>query len=107
MDIKFTKVKKVEIIIKGEKQKTIEVILKKSGIKGFTIIRDVAGMGSHGYHESHLLFNEMDTYIMYVAIASEQSVNLVAQGLLPILEEESGVLFVSDTSVIRNRKFSG
>lgn len=105
MELVFHPVKKVEIVVRGEKQAFVEQLFKNAKIKGYTLIKDVAGMGRHGYHDSHLLFNELDAYVMFIAVASPSAVEVVAQGLMPVLQNESGVMFVSDASVVRAERF--
>ena len=104
-NVVFHRLKKVEIIVKGEKQSFIRDLLAECGATGYTVIRDVAGMGHEGFHEGRLLFNDQASLVMFVAVAPEGSIRKVARGIKPLLEKNSGVMFVSDTSVVRLDKF--
>jgi PII-like signaling protein len=74
-------------------------------VTGYTLIRDVAGMGHHGFHEGRLLFNDQASLVMTMAVAPEDTIREVASGLKPLLEKHSGVMFVTDTQVLRLEHF--
>lgn len=98
-------VKKIEIIVRGEKEAFVQDLLDDSSISGYTIHRNVAGRGEHGFHEGRLLFNDRDSLVMFFAVGSENMIQEIVDGLTPIFEKSSGVMFVSDTSVVRLNKF--
>ena len=98
--------KKMEVIIRGDLWKYLEEVLNDSSITGYTVIRDVSGKGHQGYHGGRLIFNEKDSYLMLVAVSSEENIEKVIQQINPFVTENSGVIFVSDTSVIRASYFS-
>lgn len=105
MSIVFHPIKKIEIIVKGDKKDFVQDLLQQSGARGFTMIRDIAGMGEHGFHEGRLLFNDQASLVMFVAVASESVIEKVAEGLVPLFEKHRGVMFVSDARVVRMEKF--
>ena len=88
-------VKKIEIIVRGEKESFVRDLLDDASVSGYTIHHNVTGRGEHGFHEGRLLFNDQSSLIMLLAVAS----------LTPLFEKSSGVMFVSDTSVVRLDKF--
>jgi len=100
-------VKKIEIIVRGEKEAFVQELLDESAISGYTIHRNVAGRGEHGFHEGRLLFNDRDSLVMFFAVGSEGMIQEIVDGLTPLFEKSSGVMFVSDTSVVRLDKFLG
>lgn len=104
-DIAFHKLKKIEIIVKGEKQAFVADLLSRAGTTGYTMIRDVAGMGHHGFHESRLLFNDQASLVLIMAVGTEETIRKVAAGLKPLFEKSTGVMFVSDTHVVRLEHF--
>jgi len=105
-NLKFNPLKKLEIIIEGEYQEFACDILDRLGVKGYTIINNLSGKGSHGFHDGHLLFNEDDVLIMIIAAVPEQLVNPILMGFAPFYNEHSGVVFISDIQVTRLVKFS-
>lgn len=104
-DIVFHPLKKIEIIVKGEKLGFVADLLSRSGATGYTLIRDVAGHGHGGFHEGKLLFNDQASLVMLVAVASQDTITRVASGLRPLLEKSSGVMFISDAQVVRLEHF--
>ena len=97
--------KKVEIIVRGEDLSFVLDLLERAGATGYTLIHNLSGKGSHGFHEGHLLFNEEDTLVMVISVMPEKVVEAVLEGLTPFLNKHSGVVFVSDVKVSRFAKF--
>jgi nitrogen regulatory protein PII len=103
--LKLYELKKVEIIVKGEHLEFVTDLLERAGVSGYTIIHNVSGKGSHGFHEGHLLFNEEDTLVMVISVMPEEKVEAVVEGITPFLNKHSGVVFVSNVRVSRLEKF--
>ncbi|NPA32176.1 MAG: P-II family nitrogen regulator [Aquificae bacterium] len=97
--------KKVEIIVRGEDMDFVIDLLERAGVRGYTIIHNLSGKGSHGFHEGHLLFNEEDVLVMIISVMPEEQVEAVLEGLTPFFNKHSGVAFVSDVRVSRLEKF--
>lgn len=97
--------KKIEIIVKGEKEAFVQDLLERSGVSGYTIHRDIAGKGESGFHEGHLLFNDKASLVMFFAVSDQSKIQHIVEGLTPLFEKSSGVMFVSDTKVVRLNKF--
>ena len=105
-NMKFNHLKKLEIIIEGEYQEFATDLLDRIGVKGYTILNNLSGKGSHGFHDGHVMFNEDDVLIMIIAAVPESLVSPIMQGFAPFYNEHSGVVFVSDIQVTRLVKFS-
>jgi nitrogen regulatory protein PII len=105
-NLKFSPLKKLEIILEGEYQEFAADLLDRIGVKGYTIINNLSGKGSHGFHDGHLMFNEDDVLIMIIAAVPEPLVAPILQGFAPFYNEHSGVVFISDIQVTRLVKFS-
>ena len=99
--------KKIEIIVKGKREEFVQELLETAGVSGYTIHRNVAGRGDSGFHEGHLLFNDDDSLVMFFAVSDASKIQSVIDGLTPLFENSSGVMFVSDTQVVRLKKFLG
>jgi nitrogen regulatory protein PII len=97
--------KKIEIIVRGEKEPFVKDLLDDSKISGYTIHHNVTGRGEHGFHEGRLLFNDRDSLVMFFAVGEEETIQTIVDGLTPLFEESSGVMFVSETKVVRLDKF--
>jgi nitrogen regulatory protein PII len=105
-DLNLNPLKKLEIILGGEHQTHATDVLDRAGVKGYTIINNLSGKGSHGFHEGHLMFNEDDVLVMIIAAVPESLVRPILEGLAPFYNEHSGVVFISDIHVTRLVKFS-
>jgi nitrogen regulatory protein PII len=105
-NMKFNQLKKLEIILEGEYQTFAADLLDRIGVKGYTILNNLSGKGSHGFHDGHVMFNEDDVLIMIIAAVPEALVEPILQGFGPFYNEHSGVVFVSDIQVTRLVKFS-
>ena len=106
-ELVFHPLKKIEIIVRGERVGFVRDLLERSGCTGYTLLRDVAGMGHHGFHEGRLLYNDQASVVMFIAVGAEGVIRRVAAGLKPIFEKQSGVMFISDTHVVRLEHFVG
>ncbi len=103
----FSPLKKLEIILDGEHLEFATDLLDRAGVKGYTIINNISGKGSHGFHEGHLMCNEEDVLIMIIAAVPEKLVQPILEGFAPFYDEHSGVVFISDIQVTRRVKFGG
>ncbi|MDA7891174.1 P-II family nitrogen regulator [Akkermansiaceae bacterium] len=97
--------KKLEIILAGEHQAFVTDLLDRAGVKGYTIINNISGKGSHGFHAGHVTFNEDDALIMIIAAVPEELTKPILEGLAPFYDKHSGVVFVSEIQVTRVVKF--
>ncbi len=97
--------KKVEIIVRGQYQKEVEALLDRVHASGYTIIPNISGKGHHGLHEGHLMFNDMHSMVMIIAVLPKEKVETVLAGVVPMFEHHSGVVFVSDVTVVRRDYF--
>ena len=98
--------KKIEVIVSGENESLISNMLNEANIPGFTLLRNISGKGHHGFHEGKLLFNDKAVLVMFIAVAPEEAIASIAIGMKSLLEKSSGVMFVSDVSVVRVDYFS-
>ncbi len=105
-NLKLGSLKKIEIILEGAYAAFATDLLDRIGVKGYTIINNLSGKGSHGFHDGHLMFNEDDVLIMIIAAVPESLVSPILQGFAPFYSEHSGVVFISDIQVTRMVKFS-
>jgi nitrogen regulatory protein PII len=100
-EITYHPMKKIEIIVRGDKESYVRDLLDQAKVTGYTIIRDVAGMGHHGFHEGRLLFNETTSLVMFMAVGPNSVIRQITNGLKPVFEKSSGVMFFSDVEVVR------
>ena len=105
-DLSFHRLRKIEIVVRAEDHHMVEDLLDASGIGGWTMIRDVAGMGHSGFHQGKTIFNDQTGLVMYVGVAEPKVISDVARGLSRLFETRAGVTFLSDVDVIRSDYFA-
>lgn len=98
--------KKLEIILEGEHLEFATDLLDRAGVKGYTIVNQLSGKGSHGFYEGHVMFNEDDVLVMIISAVPETLVEPILAGFTPFFNEHSGVIFISDIQVSRLVKFT-
>ena len=103
--VKLYPLKKLEFILEGAHREFATDLLDRAGVKGYTIVGNLSGKGSHGLYEGHLMFNEDDVLIMIIAAVPAELVDPLLEGFQPFFEAHSGVVFVSDIQVGRLVKF--
>lgn len=99
------KMKKIEIVISGEHEEDVTEIMQQASIPGFTLLRNVSGMGHGGYHEGKLLYNDKASQVMFIAVGSEEAIVRLTRGMKTLFQKNSGVMFISDVDVIRGDYF--
>ncbi|MBN8805715.1 MAG: hypothetical protein J0H81_11630 [Sphingopyxis terrae] len=98
--------RKIEIVMRAEDRALIEDLLRAAGVSGWTMIRDVAGMGHHGFHQGRTIFNDESGLVMFVGVGDEAIIADVASGLSRLFERRPGVTFLSDVEVMRSDYFA-
>lgn len=98
--------KKIEIVLEGAHRDFATDLLDRAGVKGYTILGNVSGKGSHGTYSSHLMFNEDHVLVMVVVAVPEELVSPILEGFTPFFDRHPGVMFVSDIQVSRLVKFT-
>ena len=105
-DLKLHRLKKIEIVLLAEDHHLVEDLLKAAGVGGWTMIRDVAGMGHSGFHQGKSIFNDQSGLVMFVGVAAEKIIADVARGLARLFEKRPGVTFLSEVEVMRSDYFA-
>ncbi len=101
---RLTAMKKLEIVVLGEYIGDVREVLAEY-VSGYTQIAPVSGLGHHGYHEGRLLFNDDSAQAMIVTVVRPELLEPLLEGLLPLLERRSGVVWVTDVAVSRAAYF--
>ena len=92
-------IKRVEIVIDSLELYKILNILDKSGISGYTVIRDAAGMGDRGMRAGDQLSDVLKNSYVITACPAEQLQSLV-EAIRPLLKRFGGICLVSDAQWI-------
>jgi nitrogen regulatory protein PII len=105
-DLSLHRLKKIEIVLLAEDHALVEDLLKAAGVGGWTMIRDVAGMGHSGFHQGKTIFNDQSGLVMFVGVAEHPVIAEVARGLARLFARRPGVTFLSEVEVIRSDYFA-
>ena len=97
--------KKIEIIVRGNQLQAIQELLDRTQVSGYTIIPNISGKGHHGIHTGQLMFNDLDVLDMVITVVPDDLVEVILAGITPLFDRHSGVVFVSDVTVIRPEYF--
>lgn len=104
--LKLHSLKKIEIVVHAEDKALVEGLLKAAGVAGWTMIRDVAGVGHGGFHQGRTIFNDQSGLHMFIGVSAPEVIADVAKGLGRLFEERPGVMFLSDVEVMRSEYFA-
>lgn len=102
----LSKMARIEVVVPGAEAGAVREIFKATGATGFTSVSGVSGLGHGGYHQGRLLFNDQATLEMLITVVPVEQVDALLAGLRPLLDESSGVMFLSDTYVSRPEYFT-
>jgi len=105
-DLNLHRLRKIEIVVRAEDLVAVEDLLKAAGVGGWTMIRDVAGMGHAGFHQGKTIFNDQSGLVMFVGVAEPDLIADVARGLARLFAGLPGVTFLSDVEVLRSDYFA-
>lgn len=103
----FHRMRKLEAVVQAADLKLVETLLQEAGIPGWTMIRDVAGMGHHGFHQGRTIFSDQTGLVMFVGVATPEKLRKAAAALRDLFRTRPGVLFLSDVEVMRSDYFAG
>lgn len=103
--LRLHQLKKIEIVLEGAHRDFATDLLNRAGVKGYTIVGNIAGMGRHGFYSSHIMFNEDDVLMMIIVAVPAELVEPILEGFTPFFDQHPGVMFVSDIQVSRLVKF--
>jgi nitrogen regulatory protein PII len=96
---------KVEVVVTGAEAPAVRELCRSVGATGWTGLSGVSGLGHHGLHQGRLLFNEHDTLELLITVVPDERADALVAGLRELLEQASGVMFVSETWVSRPEHF--
>ncbi len=102
----LTRMTKVEVVVAGADASAVADQFKSSGATGYTTVSGVSGLGHGGYHQGRLLFNDQAALELLITVVPSERAQGLIDGLRTLLDEASGVMFVSETFVSRPEYFA-
>lgn len=97
--------RKLEAVVHAEDRSLVENALRDAGLSGWSMIRDVAGMGHTGFHQGRTVFSDETGLVMFVGVGTAAIVARATDSLAGVFEHRPGVLFVSQVEVMRSNYF--
>jgi hypothetical protein len=92
----MSKMRRLEMMVETTHVPAVlEVIMKHAS--GYSLVPNVTGFGRHGYHPGDIT--------LVVTITTSDHVDRIVDGVLPLLNQESGVVLVTDVLVARVEHF--
>lgn len=87
--------KKVEVVIDSYHLEKVLEILDKSGVGGYTVVRDVLGKGERGLMSADELTDTFKNSYVFTVCDEETAMKIVSS-IRPVLKRFGGVCLVSD-----------
>jgi nitrogen regulatory protein PII len=102
----LTPMAKIEVVVEGDDVPAIRDLFLDAGATGYTAVTGVSGFGHGGHHQGRLLFNDRASLSMLITVVPVERADALIAGIRRLLDDRSGVLFVSETHVSRPDYFS-
>lgn len=88
--------KRLEIVLEQDQLTRVRHVLEEHAT-GYTMIPTCTGFGHHGFREENL--------VLVVTVVTFEHIDPILDALLPILDQRSGVVLISDVQVLRGEHF--
>jgi nitrogen regulatory protein PII len=87
--------KRIEIVIDAGKLEELIGLLMEAGVKGYTVMRNISGLGSRGARSPDVVLCDAGNAVVILACQKDQAAKIV-QGLHPRLKRFGGMCLISD-----------
>lgn len=87
--------KRLEIVLGIEQLEDLMDLLEKTGVRGYTVIKNAGGYGSRGVRDPDDVLMEQENVVVVLACKEDQAQRVVDQ-LRPSLKGFGGMCLVSD-----------
>ncbi len=95
-------IKKIEIVTDGVMLNRLVTAIDKTGVSGYTVLKDVAGKGLKGNNEGHGIAGGYKNCYIMVCCNLDEAI-AVTEAVKPIISKFGGICIVSDAHwVIHN-----
>ncbi len=87
--------KRFEIVVGIEKLEELVEILDKTGVRGYSLIKNIGGLGSRGVRDPDDVLYEQENVMVVLACKDDQAQRVVSE-LKPVLKGFGGMCLISD-----------
>ncbi len=101
----LSRMTKVEVVVSGSDVPAVQRVLEAAHATGWTSVSNVSGLGHGGLHQGRLLFNDRAALSLLLTVVPDERADALIAGLRELLQDRSGVMFVSETYVSRPEYF--
>jgi nitrogen regulatory protein PII len=102
----LTPMARIEVVVEGDDVPAVRSLFLDAGATGYTAVTGVTGFGHGGHHQGRLLFNDRASLSMLITVVPMDRADALIAGIRRLLDDHSGVLFVSETHVSRPDYFA-
>lgn len=88
--------KRLEIVVERDQLPMIRTLLDQHST-GYTVIPHVTGFGHHGLREGDIA--------LLVTVVTRDHIDAILDHLVPLLNQRSGVVLITDVQVVRGEYF--
>ncbi len=96
--------KKVEIVVEVSRARQLLRAIEELGATGYTVIPNVSGMGHQGKRGDSDIFGVFRN-VLIILITTEKVAFKVIDRCQTLLENYTGIVYISDVEVIRDDHF--
>ena len=96
--------KKVEIVVEVTRARQLLQAIEETGATGYTVIPNVSGMGHQGKRGDDDVLGVFYN-VLIIVITTEEVAMKVLDRCQTLLENYTGIVYVSDVEVIRDAHF--
>jgi nitrogen regulatory protein PII len=87
--------RKVEIVVNRPYLEKILEFLEKVGVKGYTVIEDVKGLGDKGFMGGDEITDTFKNSYIFT-VCDEETAKKIEDGIIPLLKKYGGICVISD-----------
>ncbi|PSJ18216.1 DUF190 domain-containing protein [Nitrosomonas supralitoralis] len=87
--------KRFEMVVGIEQLEQLVELLDKCGVRGYTVLKNVGGLGSRGVRNPHDVLMEEENIMLVLACKEDQAQKVVNE-LRPVLKSLGGMCLISD-----------
>ena len=97
--------KQIQIICERPILKRVQRHLAGNGVKGFTVLPALSGLGSEGEWDREGMVGDVGQMVMVLVVLDAADLDRVLTDIFEVVSPQMGVITISDVSVVRPDRF--